>query len=75
MIRFLNNKTISDRINTDTLLTNINLLSVNRMNAQIKLTEVWKASHNKNSPLNIEMPIINPEHRSARSKANGRLIN
>ena len=41
----------------------------------ILLTEVRKALHNKNSPLNIEIPIINPEQRSARSKSNGRLIN
>ena len=57
------------------LLTNVNVLSVNQMNAQIKLTEVWKALHNKNSPLNIKIPIFNPEHQSARSKGNGRLIN
>ena len=45
------------------------------MNAQIKLTEVWKAIHTKNSPLNIDIPTINLEQRISRSQSIGRLLN
>ena len=73
MIRFLNNRRINDRINTETLLSNVNMLSVNRMNAQVKLTEVWKALNNKDIPLNLNLPSIDPELRVSRSASNGRL--
>ena len=49
------------------------MLSVNRMNAQIKLTEVWKALNVPNTPLNITLPIVDTNNRSARSTTNGRL--
>ena len=58
LIRFLNNKRISDKISTDTLISNINMTSVNRMNAQIKLTETWKAIKTEKCPLNIKVPTI-----------------
>ena len=35
------------------MLTNSNMLSINQMHAQVKLTEMWKAVHYKNYPLNI----------------------
>ena len=73
MIRFLNNRRISDKMKTETLITNLNMLSVNRMNAQIKLTEVWKALHFQNNPLNITLPIMDPNERNSRSISNGRL--
>ena len=63
----------SYRIKTETMITNLKMLSVNRMNAQIKLTEVWKAIHIKNNPLNIALPTVNPNDRSSRSLTNGRL--
>ena len=47
LTRFLNNSKISDKISTKTLLKNINGLSVNQLNAQIKLTELWKSQKNK----------------------------
>ena len=73
MIRFLNKKRISDKVKTEILITNLNMLSVNRMNAQIKLTEVWKALNFKNTPLNISLPIVDSSKRSSRSTTNGRL--
>ena len=47
LTRFLNNSIITDKISTKTLLKNINGLSVNQLNAQIKLTELWKSQKNK----------------------------
>ena len=49
LLRTLNNVKISDRINTDTLLDNVKMLSVNIINAQIKLTEGWKALNSDNN--------------------------
>ena len=73
MIRFLNSKKISDKIKTETLITNVNMLSVNRMNAQIKLTEIWKAINLSGTPLNISVPTNDPNARGSRSTTNGRL--
>ena len=44
------------------------------MNAQIKLTEVWKAINIKGSPLNFTIPTSNPNARCSRSTTNGRLL-
>ena len=73
MIRFLNSKRISDKVKTESLITNLNMLSVNRMNAQIKLTEVWKAINLKSTPLNITLPSVDQNSKSSRSMTNGRL--
>ena len=55
MARFLNGTKISDRIcNKDIYLKN-NLLSVNQMKGQIKLTEVWKSLNNKDYPIKWEI--------------------
>ena len=48
---------IKDQVNTETLLKQVNMLSVNKINAQVKLMEVWKAIYLSKSPLNIELPI------------------
>jgi hypothetical protein len=39
LARFLNNSVKNDRVNNK----DIKMLSVNQMNAQIKLTEIWKS--------------------------------
>ena len=43
LVRFLTNSKLSDRINTSVLLKKCGMYSVNQMNAQMKLLEVWKA--------------------------------
>ena len=43
MARFLNSKTIIDKIKSKVLLENINMLSVNQLNAKIKILEIWKS--------------------------------
>jgi hypothetical protein len=45
MLRILDGALVSDRKSTKTLLENQNMLSVNQIAAQIKLTEMWKASN------------------------------
>ena len=43
------------------MLVNQNMLSINQMHAQVKITEMWKASNFQNYPLNIEklQPAVN----------------
>ena len=57
MVRLLNKVKRKDQVNTEILLTQVNMLSVNRINAQVKFLEVWKALNLSKNPLNIELPI------------------
>ena len=55
MARFLNKSTISDKISNKEIFLKNNLLSVNQLNCQIKLTEVWKSVNNQNYPLHWDV--------------------
>ena len=69
LLRFLNKTSSKD------ILKNLNMLSVNQLNAQIKLTEMWKAISNKNSSLKIlKQKMTGAEDRISRSISNGDLI-
>ena len=46
------------------------MLSVNRMNAQIKLVNIWKAINTENTPLNVKIPVLGREDRALRSGTN-----
>ena len=46
----LNGTSLSDKISTKSMLEKMNYLSVNQMNAQIKLNEMWKSVHVPNYP-------------------------
>ena len=45
MLRAINGTRIKDRVSIKVMLDKFNLLSVNQLAAQIKLTEVWKAAN------------------------------
>ena len=45
LARYLNGNTLKDKASTKTLLSNLNMLSVNQLNAQIKLGELWKSAN------------------------------
>ena len=49
--RFVNGTSLIDRINTKTIFKDTKMLSVNQINAQIKLTEVWKSHNIKSYPI------------------------
>ena len=53
MARVLENVTLKDKTPTSTLLKNQNMLSVNQISAQIKLTEIWKAINITNFPIKV----------------------
>ena len=64
----------SDRNTTESLFKKVNLLSVNQTNAQIKLTEIWKAFNNENYPIKVtKMKDVLPE-RYLRSKVESEKI-
>ena len=71
LVRFLNKSTIKDKVNTGFMLTKFKMASINQLNAQIKLTEMWKTlnldSHkNKTiSDLKVEFRTGDLELRSA----------
>ena len=51
LVRFLNNAKLKDNVHANYLLNQLNMLSVNQMNAQIKLMEVWKTLNLNHVPL------------------------
>ena len=71
LTRMLNCKKISDKISTKELLKNINSLSVNQLNAQIKITEIWKAKNLESYPLKIHRQTTNVSSMEFRSRENG----
>ena len=48
--RFLHGSTLLDRVSTKTLFKETKLASINQLNAQIKLLEVWKSQNIKTYP-------------------------
>ena len=70
MLRLLNNSRICDKISTASLLEKFNMMSVNQINAQIKLSEMWKAVRDEDHPFNLEKRISEPDVRSMRSISN-----
>ena len=60
-----------DKINTKQLLNNVNMMSVNQINAQIKLTEMWKSVHWNDYPLNIERQSSREERTNTRANTTG----
>ena len=68
MVRTLNNVRLTDKQTTKSLFKKVNMLSVNQINAKIKLTEIWKAVNNDNCPIKVtKMKDVLPE-RALRSK-------
>jgi hypothetical protein len=71
MLRVLNGTRIVDRKSTKSLLEEQNMLSVNQMAAQIKLTEMWKASNDPHYPIKMKMRDSQVEGMETRSSTRG----
>ena len=54
LLRTLNGTKIKDMISTKSLLKKFNMLSINQMNAQVKLLEIWKSMNIDDYPLIID---------------------
>ena len=74
MMRTMVGKNLSDHVSTSDLLRMTNMLSVNQLNAQIKLVEIWKASNMDNNPLKLNKKQIVPENINTRACTQGKLI-
>ena len=70
----LNNTRIRDKIRTKSIASNLNMLSVNQINAQVKLTEMWKASNLENYPTKLFKKEINYDYRLTRSTIRGDIV-
>ena len=53
-MRLLNGSKVKDMVSIRSLLNKFNMRSVNQLNCQIKLLEIWKATHTANYPLQVE---------------------
>ena len=73
MLRLINGSRLTDKISTKLLLSRVNMLSVNQINAQAKIMEVWKATHDPDHPLKIERLVHDPKACVTRSVINGDL--
>ena len=74
LLRFLNNTKISDQISTKSILDNLNMLSVNHINAQVKLTEMWKMDNIKDYPMQIKRLETLNGARTTRAVTSGTLV-
>ena len=74
MLRFLNKSKISDRISTKSILEKFDILSVNQINAQIKLNDMWKATNVDNYPTKIKKLSDLPNSRTTRANVQGNLV-
>ena len=54
LMRYITGKKISDKISIKQLLEDTSSLSINQMNAQIKLAEIWKSLNIQNYPLKVK---------------------
>ena len=74
MLRVLNRSQIKDRVLIESMLGKFKVTSVNRLNAQAKLLEVWKALNIEKYPLQLQQQSTNITGVSTRADTTGRLI-
>ena len=74
MFRLLNNTRKKDKISTKSIMINLNMLSVNQVNAQVKLTEIWKSLKVDNYPIHCQKLNYKPEARGTRASNRGDLV-
>ena len=74
LLRVLNGTKLKDRVSTESLLTKFNVISVNRLNAQVKLLEGWKALNIEQYPLKIKQQTSNVSTMTTRASTKGRPI-
>ena len=74
LVRALNNAKLSDHRSTKSLLAKLDMQSVNQLNAQIKISEIWKAINKANYPIEVEKYILKTDERLSRSKTSEKLL-
>ena len=71
LLRALNGSKLSEKISTKSMLKKFNMLSVNQMNAQIKLLEMWKSVNIINYPIKTSPVKRNDNFVNTRAVSNG----
>ena len=74
LLRALTGKKVSDRIKIEDMLKSLQMMSVNQIAAQIKLTEMWKALNDSQYPLRVEQKSEKEDGIGTRSMTRGDLI-
>ena len=74
LVRTLENVRLKDKNRTCDMLSKNKMLSVNQMQAQIKLTELWKAVNTDNNPLKFKHQIAAENGRESRTVSNKTLV-
>ena len=73
LLRVLNGTKIKDKVSIIYMLKKFDLMSFNKINAQIKLLEIWKSLNLNNYPLQVEQQSPKTETISTRACTIGRL--
>ena len=74
LLRTLNGSKIKDKVSISSMLDTYNMLSVNQLNASIKLLMVWKAFNIDNYPLKIDRQNSSATSRTTRADSAGKPI-
>ena len=74
LLRFLSGNKVSDKVSIKCLLEKFKTISVNQLNAQIKLLEIWKSLNLEDYPLQIRQQEKEENVATTRAAARGRPI-
>ena len=67
LARLINGKSLKDKIRTKVLLDSANLLSVNQLNAKVKIQEIWKSINIEDYPLKIKLNEVSMNQTATRA--------
>ena len=73
LLRVLNGSKISDKVSTKSMLLKLKIKSVNQINAQIKLNEMWKSVNIVNYPIKTNVLVRTEDMAQTRAVTNGHL--
>ena len=73
MMRLITGISLKDRVSTKKLLERTNALSINQINAQIKIQEIWKAINIKDYPVTVQKHSVQDSMTSTRACTRGKL--
>ena len=73
MLRFMNGSKIADKVSTKSILEKFGYLSVNQINAQMKLLDMWKATNIDKYPTKVKKLECQNDRSTTRPVSSGKL--
>ena len=73
MLRFMNSSKLKEKVSSKSILEKFKCLSVNQLNAQMKLLDMWKANNLKKYPTKVKLVECIGEKSTTRAVTNGKL--